>query len=89
MTQFRGQLSIYMPPNTKPVISVGQDGCIFKKFLFTGKSWTSPNGQKPVIPKDEGLGVMISAFVSQKFGFRMKLSDAELQKVNETRQTLQ
>jgi hypothetical protein len=28
---------------------------------------------KPVIPKDEGLGVMISAFVSREFGFGMNL----------------
>jgi hypothetical protein len=41
-THFGGQLSVRMPPNTKPVISFGQDECIFKQFLFTGKAWTSP-----------------------------------------------
>jgi hypothetical protein len=67
-----------MPPNTKPVICFVQDECIFKHFLFTGKAWTAPDGQKPVIPKDEGLGAMKSTFVSRKFGFGMSLSDEDL-----------
>ena len=85
-TMFGGNLSVRMPPNTKPLIGFGQDECIFKQYLFTNKAWTTPEGQKPVIPKDEGLGVMISAFVSREFGFGMKLSDADLVQVNEKRQ---
>jgi hypothetical protein len=46
----------------------------------------TPDGTKPVIPKDEGLGVMISAFVSREFGFGMILLAEDLQKVNEFRQ---
>ena len=84
-TQFGGNLSVRMPPNTLPLICFGQDECIFKQFLFTGKAWSAPDGTKPVIPKDEGLGVMISAFVSREFGFGMILSDEDLQKVNEFR----
>ena len=46
-----------------------------------------PDGQKPIIPKDDGLGVMLPAFVSRKFGFGMKLSVEDLlQEVNEYRQ---
>jgi hypothetical protein len=85
-TIFGGNLSVRMPPNTKPLICFGQDECIFKQFLFTAKAWTAPDGQKPVIPKDEGLGVMISAFVSREFGFGMTLTDEDLEKVNEYRE---
>jgi hypothetical protein len=53
--------------------------------LFTGKVWTAPDGKKPVIPKDEGLGVMISAFASQEFGFGMLLSNEDLCRVNDYR----
>jgi hypothetical protein len=42
---FGGNLSVRMPPNTKPLICFGQDECIFKQFLFTGKAWTAPDGQ--------------------------------------------
>jgi hypothetical protein len=81
-TPFGGNLSVRMPPNTKPLICWGQDECVFKQFLFTGKAWTCGDGQRPVIPKDEGLGAMTSAFVSREFGFGMKLSDKELEMVN-------
>jgi predicted Zn-dependent protease with MMP-like domain len=37
--------------------------------------------------KDEGLGVMISAFVSREFGFGMNLSDEQLQEVKSTDKT--
>jgi hypothetical protein len=78
-TKFGGNMSIQKPPNMKPLICFGQDECIFKQFFFTGKAWTAPDGQKPVIPKDEGLGVMISAFAAQKFGFGMlRLSNEDL-----------
>jgi hypothetical protein len=79
-TQFGGNLSVWMPSNTKPLMCLGQ-------FIFTGKaSWTAPNGQKPVIPKGEGLGAMTSTFVSREFGFGIELSDKELQTVNEHKQ---
>jgi hypothetical protein len=76
-----------MPPNSKPLIGFGQDECIFKQRLFTSKAWTIPDGQNPIIPKDEGLGVMLSAFVSWEFGFQMKLSAEDLRQVDEHRQS--
>jgi hypothetical protein len=85
-TKFGGNLSVRMPPNNKPLICFGQDECIFKQYLFTGKAWTMPDGQKPIIPKDEGLGVMVSGIVSREFGFGLKLSHEDLQKVNEYRE---
>jgi hypothetical protein len=85
-TIFGGNLSVRKPPNTKPLIGFGQDECIFKQYLFTNKAWTTPDGQKPIIPKDEGLGVMLSAFVSREFGFGMKLTVEDLRQVNEYRE---
>jgi hypothetical protein len=52
-SEFEGNLSVQMPPNNRPLICFGQDECIFKQHLFTGKAWTMPDGQKPIIPKDE------------------------------------
>ena len=37
------------------------------------------------MPKEEGQGVMISSFVSCKFGYGMQLSPAQLEHVNEYR----
>jgi hypothetical protein len=46
-TQFGGNLlSVRMPQGTLPLICFGQDECIFKQFLFTGKAWSAPDGTK-------------------------------------------
>ena len=37
------------------------------------------------MPKDEGLGVMISAFASREFGFGLNLSQEQLQRINQAR----
>ena len=64
MTKHGGNLSVGKPVGAKPLICFGQDECIFKQFTFTLKAWTAPEGQKSMILKDEGLGDVMSAFLS-------------------------
>ena len=45
----------------------------------------SDKGVREILPKDEGLGVMISAFQTREFGFGMELTTKHLQKINEKR----
>ncbi len=85
-TKYGGNLSVRKPSQVKPLICFGQDECIFKQFSFTPKAWTAPDGQKSMIPKDEGLGVMISAFCSREFGFGLDISLEDLAKVNKKRE---
>jgi hypothetical protein len=85
-TLYGGNLSVRIPANVKPLICFGQDECIFKQFTFTPKAWTAPDGQKSMIPKDEGLGIMISAFVSREFGFGFYILLEDLEKVNKKRE---
>ena len=82
-TRFGGNLSVRKPNGKKPVIIFGQDECIFKQYTFSKKAWMNSEGAMPLIPKDEGAGIMISTFVSREFGHRLQLTEAELQKVNE------
>jgi hypothetical protein len=86
MTRFGGNLSVRKPQDRKPIIGFGQDEAIMKQYCFTTKAWTAPSGQKAIVPKDEGMGVMISAFVSREFGFGLKLTQEQLQRVNQARQ---
>jgi hypothetical protein len=86
ITTFGGNLSVRFPEGRKPLICFGQDEAIMKQYCFTSKTWTTPAGQKAIIPKDEGMGVMISAFVLREFGFGLTLSQQQLQKVNKARQ---
>ena len=85
-TRFGGNLSVCKPRDRKSIIGFGQDKAIMKQCCFTTKAWTAPSGQKAIVPKDEGLGMMISAFVSREFGFGLKLSQEQLQKINQARQ---
>jgi hypothetical protein len=84
-TRFGGWLSVRKPAHLKPIIIFGQDECIFKQYAFTKKAWLSPSGKSAMMPKDEGLGEMISAFVSREFGYSYELTQEELKKVNEYR----
>jgi hypothetical protein len=65
-TTYGGNLSIRLPEGRKPLICFGQDEAIMKQYCFTSKSWMAPTGQKAIIPKDDGMGVMIPAFVCFK-----------------------
>jgi hypothetical protein len=83
--RFGGNLSVRKPPDKKPIIGFGQDEAVMnkkKQHCFTTKAWTAPSGQKAITPKDEGMGMMISAFVSREVGFGLKLCQEQLQKVN-------
>jgi hypothetical protein len=82
---FGGNVSVRSNPEKRPLIVFGQDECIVNQYYFTHKSWNGPNCEQAVIPKDVGLGVMISAFVSREFGYGMTLTSNELQQVNAER----
>jgi hypothetical protein len=53
----------------KILICLGQDECIFKQYLLHRKAWQSKSGHFCIRPKDDGSGVMVSAFQSREFGF--------------------
>ena len=84
-TRFGGHLSVRKAADEKPLVCFGQDESIFKQYSFSTKAWTGPDGEKPLIPKDDGAGIMISAMVSREFGYGMSLSPEELEKVNSER----
>jgi len=78
-----GNLSIQRKKNKKPLLSFGHDECIFCQFTFSRYVWRGPQGQQPMIPKDDGYGIMVLALQSREFGFSMKISEAQLQIINE------
>jgi len=84
-TKFGGNLSVRLAKEEKPLLMYGHDESIFKQYLLTGKSWIGPNGEKAMSPKDEGQGVMISAFQSRHDGFGMDLTKEDLKKINQNR----
>ena len=82
---FGGELSVRKPLGSRVVVFVGQDEAIFKQFLFHSKMWTGPRGERALLPKDEGAGVMISAFISRELGLLREISDEKLMFINTNR----
>ena len=83
---FGGNLSVRFPVGKKILFSFGHDECIFNKNSFSSKCWVGCNGERPLVPKDDGTGVMVSALQSREFGFGFRpLTNEELKKVNELR----
>jgi hypothetical protein len=69
----------------KPFIIFGQDEVIFKQYLLTLKHWIGREEDRPLVPKDEGQGVMLSVFQSRERGFGFgfgELTAEELALVN-------
>jgi hypothetical protein len=83
---FGGNVSVRFPVGKKVIFSFGHDECIFNKNSFSSKCWVGCNGERPLVPKDDGTGVMISALQSREFGFGFRtLTHEELKKVNDVR----
>jgi hypothetical protein len=72
-------------PSGKLLVILGHDEMIIKQHLLTKKGWTGPNGQVGLVPKEDGIGFMISAFQSREFGFGLELTQENINKVNEYR----
>ena len=79
---YGGNLSVRKPPNTKPLMILGQDECIFKQYLFTAGYWMLPDGTKQLVPKDEGQGIMLSSFTCRELGYGMEISKEVIDAVN-------
>jgi hypothetical protein len=70
------------PANKKPAHIFGQDECIFKQYFINGKTWYMQDGTKPLLSKDEGQGLMVSAFTSHDLGFGLNISLSQLDEIN-------
>ena len=83
---FGGNVSVSKPSDAKPLLIFGQDKCIFKQFALCNKTWVGPNGKTPLVPKSDGQGLMVSAFVSREYGFGWDLTKSQLKLVNKYRE---
>ncbi len=68
----------------KLLITWGHDEMIMKQYLLTKKLGMvlEAGGEIGIIPKDEGMGIMISAFQSHEFGFGLAISQEQLEEIN-------
>lgn len=54
--EFGGYLSVRHNTTKPPIIVLGQEECIYKQYIFHNKHWVGRDGQRPLLPKDEGQG---------------------------------
>jgi hypothetical protein len=73
-TLIGGDLSMRKPESlAKPLMIFGQDESVFNQYLLGNRQWVGPEGQRALLPKTDGLGLMLSAFQSRETGFGLKL----------------
>jgi hypothetical protein len=60
-------MSIRVSSQAKSIMIIGQDKSVFAQYLLGSKTWVGPKGQRPLLPKSEGEGYMLSAFVSKSW----------------------
>ncbi|KAI2503952.1 hypothetical protein MHU86_10518 [Fragilaria crotonensis] len=82
-----GNLSVRKSESSpsKPLMIFGQDESVFNQYLIGNRQWVGHEGQRALLPKTEGMGLMLSAFQSPETGFGLKLSRIQISEINETR----
>ena len=76
--EFGGALSVRKPENVKLLIVFGQDESAYNQFAFNGIQWVGPDRARSLLPKNNGIGKMVSAFQSRETGFGMEISKEDL-----------
>ena len=59
--------------NMKPIMIIGQDESVFRQYSLVTKQWVGAYGQRALLPKSEGDGIMISAFQAHEIGIPQEI----------------
>jgi hypothetical protein len=82
---FGGNLSVRKSPDVRPLMIFGQDESAYSQFLFGNRQWVGPKGQRPLLPKTNGLSIMVSAFQSRETGFGVDIDRIQMDEINAAR----
>jgi hypothetical protein len=84
--EFGGTTSIRVKDELfRPLMIFGQDESAFHQFMLKAKNWVGPNGERALLPKNDGIAVMISAFISRDTGFGLEIDATMLARINLSR----
>jgi len=84
--EFGGSISVRAEPGKKAIIVFGQDEAIYNQNTTNTMQWVGPGGERPLLPKNNGMGKMISAFQSRDTGWGIKISRQQLIEINKQRE---
>jgi hypothetical protein len=65
------------------LIILGYNEAIIKHLTLTIIGWICRNSETAIVPKDDGAGIMLSAFQYREFGFGLEMSKQDLELGNE------
>ncbi|KAI2504038.1 hypothetical protein MHU86_10400 [Fragilaria crotonensis] len=82
---FGGNLSVRKPLNVRPLMSFGQDESVFTQYSLGNRQWVAPGGERALLPKTEGLSLMVSGMQSRETGFGLTISALQMEEINDTR----
>jgi len=68
-------------PGEKPIINFGQDKAIYNQNSSNTYQWVGPNGERPLLPKNNGMGKMVSGFQSRQSGWGIEMTNEQLHQV--------
>ena len=69
LTEFGGNESFRKSKCDRMIILFGHDKYIFNKDTYTSRCWSGCDGEHPLIPKSEVMGLMVSAIQYREFRF--------------------
>jgi hypothetical protein len=79
--EFGGTTSIRVKGEVfRPIIIFGQDESAFHQYLLKSKNWRGPKGETVLLPKSNGIAVVVSAIISRDTGFGLQLASMKLAK---------
>ena len=71
-------VSVQAPPGEKPIIAFDQNETIYNQNASNTSHWVGPNGERPLLPKNDGIGKIISTFQCRETGWGVHLSNEQL-----------
>jgi hypothetical protein len=83
--EFGGMTSIRVKDEVlRTMMIFGQDESAFHQLTLKPKNWAGPNGERALLPKSDGIAVMMSAFISRDAGLGLEIDAAMLERINES-----
>ena len=85
--EFGGTTSIRVKDEVlRTMMIFGQDESAFHQLTLKAKNWAGPNGERALLPKSDGVAVMMmSAFASRDTGLGLETDTAMLRRINLSR----
>mgnify|MGYP001372746814 CR=1 FL=1 len=80
-----GNASVRLPEGQKPWLVFGQDEAIYRSSQLNESCWTL-DGESTLREKWQGIGLMVSAFVSRAFALGMIITEEQLAEINKIRE---